>query len=766
MYVRLWQSISVIENQYFFDSFNGREISCNPLAVYRELSKRKDFYSLSVVWVKRKNVPVPPELTGLPNVRFVDFAGLDYFISLTQSKYVVHNTNIHRLFAPKKEQVICATWHGIPLKALGFAMTRYKFSEIYNSQRSFNLSDVILSSGDYYDDHTFVSYGSPKDYDRIYQIGFPRNDSLVRHFMQPMARPARPKMLFVPTWRGKIGKVEDIEQKTKRVLDFLQERFGNGFDIIVKPHYFSSPLNDFQSDVSILSPGKDINGILPDIDILITDYSSICVDFLILNRPVVLLAEDEGAYRTERGLLQRLDELPFEVCRDLSQLEKAILAARRPSDFSQFERSKKMLLGEVRDDSSKQTLNIMHTHLKKTSRKPLPKSVLIFAGTFKPNGITHSFINLVNAVDPDLVQMNLVVPYTQLDQSDRNAEMFLKLPAHVQKTFVNFSGITDSTRKYLNYKGRDLAIRNGKITESLLEELRFVCRRHFRQTNFDVAVSFCGYTTKETLMIAASDARRKIVFQHNDMLAERKLRGNVSDILIESYRFFDKVVSVSPGLAMVNRDSFPKFIAPEQSAVCRNLMNPSETIARAEEPCVIADEMRRIRESMPDTPIFVSAGRFSPEKNHARLLQAFKHVLDYFPNARLWILGDGPLWSQTKSYAESLGLGQSCQFPGWIDNPFPAIKSGDAFILSSNYEGKGMVLLEAMALGKPVISCTHPSVMFIKDYGGSVVDQDWRALAVSMLKVCNGTLPRTRFDPDSYQAVALQEFYSTVLGMS
>lgn len=164
-------------------------------------------------------------------------------------------------------------------------------------------------------------------------------------------------------------------------------------------------------------------------------------------------------------------------------------------------------------------------------------------------------------------------------------------------------------------------------------------------------------------------------------------------------------------------------------------------------------------------PIFVSAGRFSPEKNHIRLLNAFKRVCEHSSEAQLWMLGDGILFEQTKTYARRLGLEGSCHFPGWIENTFPAVKACDAFVLSSNYEGQALVLLEAMTLGTPVIACTHPALEYIAEYGGVLAEQDWRALSIEMMRVATGRIAKPRFDPDKYQAAALNDFYTNVLGL-
>ncbi len=99
----------------------------------------------------------------------------------------------------------------------------------------------------------------------------------------------------------------------------------------------------------------------------------------------------------------------------------------------------------------------------------------------------------------------------------------------------------------------------------------------------------------------------------------------------------------------------------------------------------------------------ITVGRFKRQKNHALLLRAFKSLLGTL-DARLMILGTGELEEETKALVFQEGLAGRVVFGGQVTDPFPYYSSADLFVLSSDYEGFGNVLVEALSCGIPVVS--------------------------------------------------------------
>jgi glycosyltransferase involved in cell wall biosynthesis len=107
---------------------------------------------------------------------------------------------------------------------------------------------------------------------------------------------------------------------------------------------------------------------------------------------------------------------------------------------------------------------------------------------------------------------------------------------------------------------------------------------------------------------------------------------------------------------------------------------------------------------VPDgVPLVLAIGRLIEQKDHATLLDAFARVHAETPEARLAILGWGRLEEQTREHARALGLAGSVLLPGRLE-PRAWLERADVFAHTSRWEGFGIVLLEAMLAGIPIVA--------------------------------------------------------------
>jgi glycosyltransferase involved in cell wall biosynthesis len=105
----------------------------------------------------------------------------------------------------------------------------------------------------------------------------------------------------------------------------------------------------------------------------------------------------------------------------------------------------------------------------------------------------------------------------------------------------------------------------------------------------------------------------------------------------------------------------------------------------------------------PDVPLVLAIGRLIEQKDHATLLDAFARVHRRHPDAKLAILGWGPLEAQTKAHVRKLGLDGVVFVLGRVE-PRDWLTRADVFAHTSRWEGFGIVLLEAMLAGLPVVA--------------------------------------------------------------
>src|SRR5579864_6436253 len=102
--------------------------------------------------------------------------------------------------------------------------------------------------------------------------------------------------------------------------------------------------------------------------------------------------------------------------------------------------------------------------------------------------------------------------------------------------------------------------------------------------------------------------------------------------------------------------------------------------------------------------LYVCVARFAPQKNHALLLKAFAQGPASDPNAHLVLVGAGALPEQLESQAETLGLARQVHFLGLRTDIPDVLGAMDVFVLSSDWEGNPLSMIEAMAAGLPIVS--------------------------------------------------------------
>ena len=166
------------------------------------------------------------------------------------------------------------------------------------------------------------------------------------------------------------------------------------------------------------------------------------------------------------------------------------------------------------------------------------------------------------------------------------------------------------------------------------------------------------------------------------------------------YPFADGVIAVSNGVA---------------DDLARTIKLPRNKIQVIYNPIYSEGLLQLATEQIDDscfssfaTPVLLAAGRLTEQKGFTVLIQAFRQ-LRKDRAARLVILGDGEERSMLQSLIDELGLNDDVVLLGFKSNPIAYMKKATVFVLSSNWEGFGNVLVEAMACGTAVISTDCPS---------------------------------------------------------
>lgn len=164
-----------------------------------------------------------------------------------------------------------------------------------------------------------------------------------------------------------------------------------------------------------------------------------------------------------------------------------------------------------------------------------------------------------------------------------------------------------------------------------------------------------------------------------------------------------------------------------------------------------------------DEKYILAVGRLEPQKDYHTLLNAFKIVKNK-SDLHLVILGKGSLEIELKNLAKKLGITDKIHFLGFQKNPYSFYLNAEVFVLSSIFEGFGNVLVEALALGTPIVStkCLGGPSFILENgkYGTLVQVQNPDIMAEAILNIYNGKVVYKKQDLIS----RAQEFSKSNIG--
>lgn len=229
----------------------------------------------------------------------------------------------------------------------------------------------------------------------------------------------------------------------------------------------------------------------------------------------------------------------------------------------------------------------------------------------------------------------------------------------------------------------------GNLRTRLLRLLRM--RRFYRDNKNCQIWAFSAMGAVFSAVAALGQRHFFLVSERND--PSRYEHRRVRDFC---YSFADVVVCQTPDAA----EQFSRRIR-RKSVVIPNPLEITETLFTGERE-------KRI----------VAVGRLSAQKNHSLLLQAFASFVKSHEDYVLELYGRGELEGELREQASRLGIDKKVIFKGFSGHVLSDIRTAAMYVLSSDYEGISNSMLEAMALGLPVVATDCPiggARMFIKD---------------------------------------------------
>ena len=311
-----------------FTSFDGNQYSCNPKAISEKLHIVNP--NIQIYWVFSN----PDDIVCPSYIKKIHKGKLESLIAYGRSLIWVDNCNKPAYYYKSNRQLYIQTWHGdCCLKKLIEEKHIFPF-------------DIGLSGSNFAEEYV---YNLAFHYNgELLRYGSPRNDALINidtvHADMTKKKlgiiPSTKILIFAPTFRdSRVGKAEDIYMPFNEtlLLNQLEDATGSKWVLLYRGHHVTLDrmvIRDKERTKNV-SMYPDMSDLLEISDILLTDYSSCCCDFILSGKPAILFHWSDDDYtKNDRDTIFPDNKLPFEIAYSESEIVPCI---------------KKILAGDIKD---------------------------------------------------------------------------------------------------------------------------------------------------------------------------------------------------------------------------------------------------------------------------------------------------------------------------------------------------------------------------------------------------------------------------------
>lgn len=368
------------------------------------------------------------------------------------------------------------------------------------------------------------------------------------------------------------------------------------------------------------------------------------------------------------------------------------------------------------------------------------KKILFTAFNLDVGGIEKCLVNLVNNMDYskyDITIMLQVKEGTYLNEINPNVTVvgynFSKIKNKVLKKIVNIL-------KYL-----------------------FILIKNYHKYDYSICYA-SGYIPSSILALFAS--KKRIGWMHTNILTYmdnyrpyKKLKLNTSQ---KAKRFLKKIFFRKYDKKIfVSKDALNAYLSiyPKDKDECINIYNfiDYKTVkAKSKDKISLKKD--------PKVFTFVNVSRHTEfDKRISRIILASVRLYEEGYNFKVLLVGDGEDRSKYEKTTKELRINGVVKFVGQQKNPYPYFLLGDAFVLSSAFEGLPTTCMEALVLGIPVVTTrvSDAQLLFDEKYG-IVVDNDDDSLYYGMKQILENNKRFMQFNPDEYNQQILKQIESVL----
>ncbi len=354
----------------------------------------------------------------------------------------------------------------------------------------------------------------------------------------------------------------------------------------------------------------------------------------------------------------------------------------------------------------------------------MKRNILFVVDEKRMGGVSVLFETIISLMDISNYNIDLLVLHN-------NGEMFKNLPSSINIIYGSsyFEAIDYTMKEIIKKKSIKLLLKKIKVVLDMktghIENVIKKERKKILTKKYDVEIAFKdGFTA---LFTAFGDSKRKIHWLHYEY-KKTNPNGKYDKLFKRILPTFDKIVAVSDNVKKCFNDIYH---LDDKVIVIYNVVNGEKIIELSKEESNVLLNSNELN--------LVSVGRLHEMKGYDRLIDTiYKLKVDgIFDNVKLRIYGDGPLFETLNQKISDLELTNDIFLMGSVMNPYKYIKNSDLFILSSIYEPFGLVIVESLTLGVPVLATLNSATdkLISNDYNGLIVENSLDGLYSGLKKI-------------------------------
>lgn len=355
----------------------------------------------------------------------------------------------------------------------------------------------------------------------------------------------------------------------------------------------------------------------------------------------------------------------------------------------------------------------------------MKKNILFVVDERKTGGVSILFEDMMSLIDITNYNIDLLILHN-------NGDSLQNLPASINIIYGTpyFEAIDYTIKDVLKKKNLKLLFKKIKVVfdmkTGLIKNIIKKERKKILDKTYDVEIAFKdGFTAIFTIF---GDSKKKVhwlQYEYKKTNPNQKYDRLFKKILPQ----FDQLVAVSDNVKTAFNEIYN---LGDKVTVIYNIINQNKILEKARETSEIILDKNDLN--------IVSVGRLHEAKGYDRLIEAIyklKTNANLVDNIRVRIYGDGPLLSQLNSLVDKFNLRDNILFMGQVSNPYKYIKNSDLFILPSNYEAFGLVIIEAMTLKIPVLATSTSATdkLIINDVNGLIVENSVDGIYMGLKKI-------------------------------